>query len=58
MGLACSTCQDLRVWGIGKNHQKEQCGQERLVEENTAGAGPRASGSGWWSKVEEHVMVG
>jgi len=59
LGLECSTSQDLRVWGVGKSQQKEQSGQERLVEEE-AGAGPRADGSGWQSKVEaeEHVMVG
>ena len=46
--------------GRGKSHQEEQYGQERLVEEEAAGAGPRAGGSGWWSKVEveQHVMVG
>lgn len=51
MGLECSTCQDLRVWGVGKSHQEEQCEQERLVEEEAAGAGPRAGGSCWWGKV-------
>lgn len=58
MGLECSTCQDLRVWGVGKSHQEEQCGQERLVEEEAAGAGPRAGESGQCSKVEDHVIAG
>lgn len=46
------------MWGVGKSHQEEQCGQERLVEEEAAGAGPRAGESGQWSKVEDHVIAG
>lgn len=58
VGLERSTCQDLWVRGVGKSHQEKQCGQERLVEEKVAEAGPRAGGSSQWSKVEEHVTVG
>lgn len=60
VGLECSMCQDLRIWRVGKSHQEEQWGQERLVKEVVAGAGPRAGVSCWWNKVEveEHVMVG
>ncbi|GAB0190742.1 hypothetical protein GRJ2_001539500 [Grus japonensis] len=50
--LECSTSQDLRAWGVGKSRQEEWCGQERLVEEEAAGPGPRVGGSGWWSKIE------
>lgn len=47
MDLECSKSQDLRVWGVGKSHQEEQWVQKRLIEEEGAGTGPRADGSGW-----------